>query len=284
MLDRFHFEDRLFACHLQRAIKEKAIGHFKLKPFDNLIDGIHQGRFHIIMAEPGGGKTTLFGQLVDEAAAAGCICVVNTLEIAAHQWISKSLSRLSSGTLRVNDISNPAKNDIVKKLAEKYEPLTHAIMFIEEPLSGVALGALIGEIQHETDAPVLLFHDYIQITPSQNGWQSSNDERMALKEVVSGLRHIANAYDVAVFAISSINRANYHRRSPCLDALGGTSAIEYSADTVLYLSAEEQKKERDQNSTSAIKSITIQTLKNRYGAKGFAQLIFDAEHATFSER
>lgn len=78
------FEHELLDKHFQRLADDNAQGHFRLRAIDNLLQGIHPGRLTFISGEPATGKTTLLGQLADEAAAEGFICVFNTLEVAIH--------------------------------------------------------------------------------------------------------------------------------------------------------------------------------------------------------
>lgn len=283
----YRYEDALLETHLRRAMEERPLGHFALKAFDELIGGIHSARFTAICAEPGMAKTTLLGQLADEAAMAGFVNVVNTLEIPAHQWIPKSLSRLSGGVLSVSDVSDPGKAASVAEMAEVYlRFIAPNMVFIERPLTSVELGAVISRIQNERAEPVVLWQDYIQIMPST--FASSNqpivDERLAVKEAVSGLRRIANTHDVPVFAISSINRASY-AKTPGLGALGGSSAVEYSVDTVVHMAVEgASSEEREENMCLPVRPLVLSTLKNRYAAKSVARLSFDCAHATFAER
>ena len=282
MLDQLYFESELLDIHLERAKQEQPLGHFKLGAVDALIGGIRPGRFTVLAAEPAMSKTTLLSQLADEAASMGFICIVATLEIATHQWLAKSLARISKGALRVNDIADETYSELVAEAAANYrEVIAPNIVFIEQPMSAIELGAAIAKLQAMTCRELILFYDYLQLMPTN---ASVADERLAVKEAVSGLRHIANVYDIPVFAISSINRTNYGKALPDLGALGGAAAIEYSADCVLHLSVEGKGEERLANMDLPVRPLVLTTLKNRYAPKGRAKLAFDAAHATFTER
>lgn len=284
MLDPIRFESELLDGHLARVRTEHPIGHFRLRAVDDLIGGIHRGRLTILSAEPAMAKTTLFGQLADEAAQSGFISVVATLEIAAHQWIVKSLARMSNGELSVSEISDESKAGQVAMVAERYRnTIAPNIIFLEKAMNPVTLSATISALERETDKPIILFHDYLQILPSASE-QACIDERLAVKEAVAGLRRISNVHDMPVFAISSINRTNYGKSLPDLGALGGAAAIEYSADSVLHLSVEGKGDERIENMERAVRPMVLTTLKNRYAPKATAKLSFDAAHATFTER
>lgn len=278
------YEDKLLGAHLARAMNEKPIGHFALRPFDELVGGILGGRLAILCAEPGMSKTTLFGQLADEAAIAGFMNVVNTVEIPAYQWVAKSISRLSCGELSIADIADPEKADLVNQVSELYSTsIAPNMVFLENPLPPVDLGAIIARIQSEREQPVILWHDYLQIMPPSSE-QLAVDERLVVKESMAGLRRIANAHDIPVYAVSSINRNSYSKGNPDLGALGGSSAVEYGADTVVYMTVEGKREQRAANMELPVRPLKLTTLKNRYGANGTARLAFDCAHATFRER
>lgn len=270
--------------HLARARADRPIGHFSLTCLDDLIGGIRAGRMTILSGEPGVAKTTLVGQLADEAAANGFTVVLNTLEVAPYQLIAKSIARLSNGEISVADVAGESCIEIIREAAESYRrTIAPRICIIDKPFSAIDLGAIIGHLQRENDYPVILFYDYLQIMPSASE-QGFMDERLAVKESVAGLRRIANAHDVPVFAVSSVNRSTYGKATANLDCLGQSSSVEYGADTVLYMSVEGKGEERTANMSLPRRPIVLTALKNRYAPTGSVKLAFDAEHAMFYGR
>lgn len=281
----YKYESELLDEHFSRLAHDQAQGHFSLKAIDRMLGGIHPGRLTFISGEPATGKTTLLGQLADEATIAGYISVVNTLEVAIHQLLAKSLSRLSNGSLSVSQIFQHSDKKEVKQLLLEYrEKIAPNMVFIDKATSPVELSAIIGRIQQEKDRPVILFQDYLQIMKSSIE-QQIYDERLAVKESTIGLRGIANAHNIPVIAISSINRQSYGKSTPGLSALGASSSVEYAADTILHLGIEgADSEERFNNANLSVRPIRVSALKNRYGVLGSASLSFDAGHATFSEK
>lgn len=282
---KYKYESELLDEHFSRLALDQAQGHFSLNAVDRLLGGIYPGRLTFISGEPATGKTTLLGQLADEAVIAGYISVVNTLEVAVHQLLAKSLSRLSGGSYFGNQIAKYNDSAEVQQLLAIYhKEIAPNIVFLDEATSAVELGAIISRIQQEKDRPVILFQDYLQIMKN-NIDQQIFDERIAVKESVIGLRHVANAYNVPVIAISSINRQSYGKPTPGLSALGASSSVEYAADTILHLGIEgADSEERFNNASLPVRPIRVSVLKNRYGALGSSSLSFDAGHALFSEK
>lgn len=125
----------------------------------------------------------------------------------------------------------------------------------------------------------ILWVDYLQIMPSPEGFHA--EERMAIKAVVSGLRSIANTYDIPVFAISSVNRASYDKVTS-LSALGGSSHIEYGVDSVICLGFDAGAASCAKAMSEPIRSLRLTTLKNRYAPISTSDVQFDCAHATFT--
>lgn len=279
----FKFESELLGEHIARVLRERPLGHFALRPFDRLTDGIRGGRFTVLSAEPGTAKTTLSHQLADEAAMAGFLNVFVTLEVPTHLLLAKSIARLSGGELSVSDVSEPKNAEAINQAASRYEQtIAPNMVFLEKPLPPTKLRGVVDRIQYEHEKPVILWVDYLQILPSESE-QPLAEERLAVKEAVAGLRNIANECDIPVFAISSINRANYAKPAG-LGALGGSSAIEYGVDTVIYMAVEGKGEEREHNMDLPVRPLVLTTLKNRYAPRATAKLAFDCAHATFTER
>ena len=278
------FEDELLMHHLKRAFEDRAVGHFRLTAFDRLIGGISPGRMISVAGEPSVSKTTFIGQLADDAASQGFISIVNTLEMASYQFVTKSIARISNGTVGLLDISQQTNTEAIEAAAQQYQKeIAPNMLYIEQPCTSVELSVLVSRIQRERKQPIILFVDYLQIMPSESN-QRFADERLAIKEAVSGLRRIANRHDITVIAVSSVNRSNYGKTVTGLDALGGSAYIEYSADTVLFLSVEGMGEERTRNMALPMRPLVLTALKNRYAPTGSVKLELDCEHATFKER
>lgn len=277
------FEDVLLEEHIARARADKPVGHFSLRGFDSLIGGIRLGRFIIVAGSPGVSKTTLIGQLADDAACHGFISVVNTLELAPYQFVAKSISRLSKIPFEDGSISGSDNPEVARAIACYRKAIAPNLCLVDKPMSAVELGAMLSELRHQRKRTVILFVDYLQIMPS-SGNQARLDERLAINESVAGLRQLANSHDVPIFAVSSVNRPTYEKATVGLDALGGSSAIEYSADSVLLLSVEGKGEERAMNMTLPVRPLVLTSLKNRYAPSGSSLVEFDTTKATFRDR
>ena len=272
----FHFASEDVDEHIQRIRAEVPIGRFSPNALNKLVDGIFPGRYMIIEAEPGGGKTTILCQIAVNASLNGFVVIVVTLEIASHQWVAKSHAMLSKGELSVKDIIAGNKPEAFSNAHDIYRSnVAPNLVFSEGPMEPDDIAALVANVKHATDKPVLLLVDYLQVVSTNLA-----DERLAVKDIAYRLRKIANREDIQVIAASSLNRTSYGK-TPTIGSSSGSGAIEYSADVVLHM--REIKPKTEDNDISPIRTVEVTALKNRYGQKGSIQLLFDTEHATFLE-
>lgn len=274
------FEDRLLDQHLNQLRDDAPLDHFSLSGIDHFMGGIRKGRLTVISAGSGIGKTTLSHSLGDEAATKGCVVIVNTLEVPAHQLVAKSLSRMSHGALKVADVPYRLNEPLMQKLIQQYlETIAPNMLFIEKPCSALELDSLIASIKELRHENIVLVQDYLQIMP-YGGSKESLSERFNVTSSMEGLRQIANKHEATLIVISSIARSGYDKKDPGLAALSSSSFIEYAADTIIHLS-----KDPDRNAgNSGTIPLVATAIKNRYGSCGEALLTFDPAYATFYDR
>lgn len=260
---------------LEKAMKDKPLFHFGLQAFDGLLDGMHADRINVISGDPGAGKSTFVGLLADDAASNGTFVFVHSYELADRCYLSKSLAR--SGKVTVKDISCDEKAELVEKIGKEYlERTARNLAFLDEDDTVKDLERYVrAKHKQAPKQPILVICDYIQ-NATVDRIKEVKDERLQLKEILGTLRKISKIENVAVFAVSAITRSSYQKAAPSLNALSGSSSLEYGCDTCIHLSTE-----ADDN--SLMKPVELTFLKNRFGAKGTAEFIFDVEHANFIE-
>ena len=260
---------------LEKAMKDKPLFHFGLQAFDGLLDGMHADRINVISGDPGAGKSTFVGLLADDAASNGTFVFVHSYELADRCYLSKSLAR--SGKVTVKDISCDDKAELVEKVGKEYlERTARNLAFLDEDDTVKDLERYVkAKHKQAPEQPILVVCDYIQ-NATIDRLKEVKDERLQLKEILGTLRKIAKIENVAVFAVSAITRSSYQKAAPSLNALSGSSSLEYGCDTCIHLST-------DADDNSLMKPVELTFLKNRFGAKGTAEFIFDVEHANFIE-
>ena len=240
------FELDVLDEHVHALQEDKPIATFGLDALNSILGGVYPGLNYAIGTAPGKGKTTLALQEADKLAADGHPVVYVSAELPAHKLIEKSLARLSGGELALSEVTRER-----------------------------------GEVP-------IVFIDYLQLLAcGTTADQQFIDERLAITACVKGLREISNLYGSPVIALSSTTRKSYDSGKsarPNLGMFGGSSAVEYGFDSVLYLADDDDKPEWPYESPATGTPLKLIALKNRYGTLGEARLDFDGAHATFRDR
>ena len=84
------------------------------------------------------------------------------------------------------------------------------------------------------------------------------------------LKRISRDYKITVIIISSLNRANYHKKI-AMEALKESGAIEYGSDVIIGLQfsgAEDEKFDLEEAARKNPREIELYILKNRNGQRG----------------
>lgn len=265
----------------------KPLGHIEHRALDAIIGGIRQ-YLCIVPGGPGTGKTTFMHQVGDCWAIAGHPVVIFEGELGRASMLAKSLTRISGGELTYDDMYSGDMPTEKRKLFDKAVDIyAHSIaerMFIiSGEIKNTEMRKTIEEVADKYGEPPLVVVDYAQIVALPQDLRIA-DERIGLKLVASELRRIVDETHCPLFAISSINRMNYDKQTTGLQAIGGCSMFEYSADLVMSLSIKGDKSdERNSNMMLKKRPVVASVTKNRYGSCGAVDFEFDAPAATFTE-
>ena len=278
-------ECELLDAHYSKIVNDRPIAHFALRGFDDLVGGVKPGRMTILAGEPGTAKTTLFGQLADDLAEQGMPIIFFSFELDPSALVAKSLLRIVGG-LPEGDVAESYLGESGRRLIDGARDtyrccIAQRIAYVDQACSPVEMAAFVSDVETKTGVKPAVFVDYLQICEAEG----VADERLAIKHIVGGLRALANSYGVPVYAISSVSRQGYAKGKSAktgLDVLGGCSYIEYSADTVLHLSADVGASSSCDGGQSRF--LVLRALKNRYGAVGSSLLELRPAAATFLDR
>ena len=287
------FESEMLDERLEALQGGKPIAAFSLKSLNDVAGGVYPGMNYAIGAAPGKGKTTLALQEADHLAAEGHSVIYISAELPPHKLLEKSLARLSKGKLALAEVADAAAeshpgHDAFEAVLDEYRALVAPNLCITGPVNNAELSLLAGKLAEQRDEPPIIFVDYLQLAAFEGiAEQQFNDERLAIAGFIKGLRDISNLYASPVIALSSATREAYRSSKTCrpsLGMLGGSSAVEYSFDSVLFLADDEVEPEYPYELPAAGTPLKLIALKNRYGSLGEARLDFDGAHAAFRDR
>ena len=232
-------------------------------------------------------------QETDKRANDGHPVIYVSAELPAHKLLEKSLARLSGNELALSEVADAAAEDHPKHEAfeaalNRYRNRIAPNLCITGPLNTVELSNLVGLIARERNEAPIVFVDYLQLLACGiTAGQQFIDERLAITACVKGLREISNLYGSPIIALSSTTRKSYESgksSKPNLGMFGGSSTVEYSFDSVLFLADDDGKPDHAFEPPAVGTPLKLIALKNRYGTLGEARLDFDGVHATFLDR
>jgi replicative DNA helicase len=245
-----------------------------LRDVDDQLGGLHAGDFIVIGARPSMGKTAMLFGMSYAAAANEHPNGIISGEQPANQLGARMLSaasRVPGNAFRTGRFAD-----------EEWPRLTSGI----EKLAALPVWILdrgapsIGEVQRiarrwkQQHGIKALYVDYIQ---RLTGKGERRNEVVA--DTCRGLKSLARDLDIAVVALSQVNREVEKRHPPIprMADLSDSSEIEKEADTVITIYREDYYKPDTER--KGIAQLTID--KNRHGPTGFVEVLWRAETMTF---
>ena len=261
---------------------------------DRELDGGLYPGLYILGAISSLGKTTLLLQLADQIAAAGYDVLYFSLEMAASELISKSISRLTF--LHCDGNQGNAKTARGITTASRYKSYSQdekalidkAIglygeyagnLYIYEGIGDIGVDRikeLVAEHRELTGRTPLIFIDYLQILAP---YELRATDKQNTDKAVLELKRLSRDYKAVVVAISSFNRDSYTNEVN-MAAFKESGAIEYGSDVLLAMQPQGMKPgytkpEQEANvklvnacKRAEVRSVEVRVLKNRNGKTG----------------
>ena len=281
-----YYIDSMMGDDIARFKSDIKTGYSEL---DRLSGGIYPGLYSV-GAISSLGKTTFCHQLADQIAAQGTDVLFFSMEQSRLEMVSKSLARITAQHDLQNFVTSLSIRkgylpDKVREAAKEYkEQMGDRMSIIEGNFNcNISfIGDYIRRYIRQNSCRPVVFIDYLQILqPTQDG-----NRRQTTKETVDAavteLKRISREFDITVFIISSINRANY--LTPIdFESFKESGGIEYTSDVVWGLQLQclseplftqkdklKEKRERVKQAKAATpRKIELVCLKNRYGIANY---------------
>lgn len=272
-----------------------------MQSFDTLLGGgLDPQSLVMIGAAPGMGKTTLCQQIFETMASNGHEVIFLNLEMSREQLLARSISRAAykAGTkitpaqvMRGYSWTDPQKKAVFAA-ATKYRNTIAPRMAYNPDGTGAGVDSIIETLNNaldaarrrDTPAPVVVL-DYLQLVQARE----RQDPQEAIKAAVKALKDYAIEGHTVACAILAFNRSSNAAGKVTLESGRDTSAIEYSADTLLglnYAALEDGTKkidDLDELQQEKPRIVRLKLLKKRMtDAGGKLDLQFDGEAATFT--
>jgi replicative DNA helicase len=251
-----------------------------IRRLDDILNGLNEGLI-VLGGGPGVGKTTFCVQASWQVAAAGTPVIYVTYENSPANLVLKSLaaqagveaSQIERGLVDAAPLAEVAQRQ--GAVLRRWAVLEGTSRLTVAQIRAKALGAM----NHHKAERCLIIMDYLQRAAHGLGYDQL---RANVSGLAGDLRELATRLGSPVLAISSQNRAagNYGggKGSATLDSLKESGDLEYSADAVLFLHGNDQRR-----AIPPAQAVDLVVGKNRFGAQGTVPLIFRADLGTFRE-
>lgn len=261
---------------------------------DKELDGGFYPGLYILGAISSLGKTTLLLQIADQIAQSGKDILYFSLEMAASELISKSISRhtyklcngyqsnakTARGITTASRYQNysPEEKRLINDAIAAYGAYAGNIYFYEG-IGDIGVGTIKQRVEEHirlTGNTPLIFIDYIQILAP---YELRASDKQNTDKAVLELKRLSRDYKTTVIGISSFNRDNYSTEVN-MAAFKESGAIEYGSDVLIALQPQGMKpgytKTEQKDNAKLVKNCKASTersveaviLKNRNGRTG----------------
>lgn len=249
---------------------------------DALLGGLEPGRFYVIGARPGAGKSTLASDFARAAAIrkrdrGGRKVLLHSLEMTAEQVMTNIIcaeARVSAFQARNHELND----EDVDRIARVYGRISEAEIWIDDnPHAALAdMAANIAEAEREGTPYDALIIDYVQLARMPGKFNSRQEQ---VSEFSRGCKLLAKDADIPVVACAQLNRGPEARadKVPMMSDLRESGALEQDADAVILIHREDMY---DRESPRAGEADLIVT-KNRGGPTATVTVAFQGHFSRF---
>ncbi|VEU76180.1 DnaB-like helicase C-terminal domain-containing protein [Mycoplasmopsis columboralis] len=292
---------------LLKSIDERIIGESddkslktKFEAVDKYVNGFKPGQFIVLAARPGIGKTAFALNIARNITLDNILQsnsqVINSLgeqkrkirnvafislEMPASELTSRFLSTHSG--IHLDKIQDPKKLNSIEK--SKLDAATLSfndmhVYFDDVPTSSIdditwKLRLLNKNLNYELD---LIIIDYLQLISGPDGAGGNRQQEVSI--ISRQLKTLALELKIPVMALSQLSRSVETRedKRPQLHDLRESGSIEQDADIVIFLSRNNDSKEKDM-----VYNTLVSVAKNRNGQPGIAGLQYNGSIVSFNE-
>ncbi|WP_343302880.1 replicative DNA helicase [Chitinophaga niabensis] len=251
-----------------------------IDPLDKIFFGYKADELHVIAARPGCGKTALALQILRNAAKAKKKGAFFSLEMNRDK-INQRMFSAESGVDFAKIQRNQMEDFERQLMSEAADRLARLPIYMDDSFSQnvQVLHSKCIQQKFRTGLDFAVV-DYLQLIGGNRGSKSQNREQQ-IAEISRGLKGMAKDLRMPVFALSQMSRdiEKGGRKEPVLSDLRESGAIEQDADSVLFLTPEEESEEVRFGDPILVR---FKIAKQRDGAKLSFPMKFEGNFMRFS--
>lgn len=265
-------KDEMYSLHTDNGLRYFKTGIDKI---DEKIVGLFQGRFYILAASPGAGKSTLARQISYRKRFLFFTLEMTKQEILAN--IIMQYSGIASWKILADKLTDTEK-DIVVKVKKNLEDSMH--FTIIDDVYDVNQIITITKSKHKRGEIDGVIIDYIQLCSGAKG----ENQNIKIGYISRSFKMLAQQLKIPVVGLSQFSRgSDKEDRQPELTDLRDSGSLEQDANCVIFLHTKKEDRLKD------ICPVNIIVAKNRGGRVGIIKdlefrksesRITDLEHET----
>lgn len=249
---------------------------------DNMTTGFHEEELIILAARPAVGKTAFALNVAQNIGTKlGLTVAIFSLEMGAESLVDRMLAAegvINSRSIRTGQLTD----EEWQKLMIAQSNLARASIYIDDT-PGIRITEIRSrarKLAQETGNLGLVLIDYLQLITG-NGRESRQQE---VSEISRQLKILAKELRVPVIALSQLSRSIEQRqdKKPMLSDLRESGSIEQDADIVAFLHRDDYYHNEEEEGGIPNNTVEVIIEKNRSGARGSVELMFQKEYNKFS--
>lgn len=249
---------------------------------DKMTTGFHEDQLIILGARPGVGKTAFALNIAQNIGSkTGMTVAIFSLEMGAESMVDRMLS--AEGLIHNHSIKTGQLTDEEwRKVTIAQANLASAPIYIDDT-AGIRITEIRSrarKLAKETGNLGLILIDYLQLITG-TGRENRQQE---VSEISRQLKILAKELKVPVLALSQLSRGLEQRQDkrPVLSDIRESGSIEQDADIVAFLYRDDYYRSEGEEETEPNNKIEVIIEKNRSGARGTVELLFQKEYFKFS--
>jgi replicative DNA helicase len=277
---------------LNDVLSPKALIKTCFAGLNNLIVGLKQSRLYVFGARPGVGKTVVGLQLAWEIARSQ-----DVLFFSLEMDKTDLLKRVVAGELDI-DLSLLERGDLTAdqrlRVGELIRTVENKLIVADKGGQTVSqLRSYLVAVKAKRNVEVVVV-DYLQLIQASNPKASAYEK---VSQISIELKNMAKEFNVAVVALAQLNRRvdNKPDDKPNASDLRDSGQIEQDADVIVMLSRKQSEMDvardteilkglhPDRLSFGAKSLLVMDVVKNRHGAVGMFDSLFDGSRSRIRE-
>ena len=265
------------AHHLDNAPFDSTVVNTGFATLDEMLAGLRAGQLIVVGARPAVGKTSFALTLALNAVRQDVKVGIFSLEMSGKELAQRIIcaeSGISISQFRMGAIPKASWDGVAAACCD----IPGNDIEIEDK-ANVTIGDICATAARMLRGAErgLIVIDYLQLISSASDGSKFQNRAVEVGEISRRLKVLAKELGVPVVTLAQLSRqAEFHPGAPRLSDLRESGSIEQDADTVLFLSREEDEK-------SGARQVILSVAKNRSGPTGDIDMLFVPTSTKFYE-